>query len=238
MPYAHVRPLPHWLDVVHALFTALAPAFTHETAPVVLLVMSHVCVAVHPHWGSSPQALEGPVVTHVPPLLDPLEPLEVPDDPLEVPDDPLEVPDDPLDVPPSLPLDPLEAPLDPELLLLLLEGPPLELELSSSEQAATSSMRTAAGMIFLATGENMRASKRLGDGPSSPPTIRRDARFGCTLRPRNVQVLSQRANSASRGPSTASGLAVASKNGAKGCSLSPKREPCRDPACWGSIAGP
>ena len=132
MPYAHVRPLPHWLDVVHALFTALAPAFTHETAPVVLLVMSHVCVAVHPHWGSSPQALEGPVVTHVPPLLDPLAPLEVPDDPLEVPDDPPEVPDDPLEVPPSLPLEPLaplEAPLDPDDAPL---DPPLELLLGGS----------------------------------------------------------------------------------------------------------
>lgn len=114
VPYAHVRPLPHWLEVVHWLFTAAAPAFTHETAPVVLLVMSHVCVAVHPHCGSSPHALEGAVVTHVPPLLEPLAPLEVPDEPPEVPEVPLEAPLDPeLDVPPS-PLAPLDVPLDPE----------------------------------------------------------------------------------------------------------------------------
>ena len=112
---------------MHCAFTAAAPAFTHETAPVVLFVMSHVWVAVHPHCGSSPHAFDGPVVTHVPPLLEPLDPLDVPDDPLDVPEDPLDVPDDPLDVPPSPPLDaplepdvPLEpdAPLDPLELLL------------------------------------------------------------------------------------------------------------------------
>ena len=114
-PYAHVRPLPHWLVDVHIVFTAPAPELTHETPPLVLFVMSHVWVPAQPHCGSSPHAFEGAVVAQAgPPLLVPLDPLDVPLDPLDAPLDPLDAPDDPLDVPPSPDEPPLEDPLAPE----------------------------------------------------------------------------------------------------------------------------
>ncbi len=114
-----MRPTPHCEDVVHGAPCAAAPAVTQETAPVDLLLTSHVWLAAQPHCGVSPHALLGATVVQpgvplepllVPPLVDPddvpLEPLLVP----ELPDDvvPLLVPELP-DVEPLL--------VDPELLV-------------------------------------------------------------------------------------------------------------------------